>query len=239
MRHLQALGLALCMLIPLADAASDAEAFTKSNLISYGSDFSVLRTFTNNLVSTPDLNFQSFGEVNTELTTVGGDSTIEQSLYFSAEKTADFASYGSLSHSFTAENAIHADAKMTCSGYSAVTNSYEWTTVESTATGLTIALPGTEDYELSLTGGYNTKTNTGTIPIPLWMIEEVKEFTLTFDYIDLDWDEPVDNLHENAVVDFVVLENDLASYNYDFERDISEGDTSCEVDMELTHIVRD
>jgi hypothetical protein len=239
MRPLLALGLALCVLIPLAEASSDAEAFTNSHLISYGSDFSALRTISNNLIATPDLDFQSFGEINTDLEMSGGTSEIEQSLYFSAEKTDGFSGYGSMSHSFTANNALYADSKMKCGGLSTVANSYDWTKVESTATGLTIALPGTLDYELSLTGGYDTRTTATAIPIPLWMTEEVTGFSVTFDPDDLEFDRPADFISQNTDIDFRVAENDLAYYGYDFERELEVGDISCRADMQLQHVDRD
>ncbi len=236
MRHLLVIA-ALCMLIPLAEASSDAEAFTNSHLISYGSDFSVLRTISSNLITTPDLNFQSFGEINTELRQSGGNSEIEQELYFSAEKEAAFSGYGSLSHSFSGENVLFMDSKMKCSGLSTVARSSDFTKVESTSTGLTIALPGTNDYELSLSGGHNTKSTATTIPVPLWTTEEVKEFSVVFDEDPLDFDVPA-KISQDVDVDFLVYENDLAFYEYDFEREMAVGDITSIVDMQLQHAMR-
>lgn len=238
MRPLLALGLALCVLVPLAGASSDAEAFTSSHLKSYGSDFSALRTITSNQITTPDLDFQSFGEVNTELEMIGGNSEIGQTLYFSAEKDAGFNGYGSLSHSFSGENVVAMDSKMTCGGLSTVTRSTDFTKVESTSTGMTMALPGTEDYELSLTGGHNTKTTASTVPIPMWMTEEVKGFYVVFEEDPLDFDIPADSLSQDVDVDFLVAENDLAYYDYDFKRDTDVEDISSRADMQLQHIVR-
>lgn len=233
------LGLLICVLVPLAEGYSDAQAFTNSHLISYGSDFSILRTVSDNSINTADLCFDSFGEVSTELETEGGDGEIGQSLFFSAERAEGFSGYASLSHSVAGTDVLSMDSSMTCSGYLSTSPSSDRTHVESQSYGLTMAAPGTDDYSLSLTGGHETKTNGALTPVPEWMTEEPKEFCVSLEPYSLDFECPADFLSEDVDLDFLVRENDVALYNYDFERKLEVGDVSCQVDMQLMHVERD
>lgn len=238
-RQVLLLGLLICMLAPAAEAYSDAQAFTNSHLISYGSDFSILRTVSDNSITTADLNFDSFGEINTELETEGGDGEIEQSLFFSAEKAAGFSGYASLSHSVEGTGVLSMDAKMTCSGRSSTSPSSDNTHVESQSYGLTMAAPGTDDYALSILGGHETKTDGALTPVPEWMTEEPKEYCVAFEPYSLDFECPADFLSQDIDLDFLVRENDVAMYDYDFGRNLDVGDAACQVNMQLTHVERD
>lgn len=235
--------LALCLLIymqaPLVEAYSDAQAFTNSHLISYGSDFSILRTVSDNSITTADLNFDSFGEVSTELETEGGDGEIDQSLFFSAERAAGFSGYASLSHSVSGSGVISMNSRMVCSGQSSTSPSLDQSHAESQSYGLTMAQPGTDDYTLSLSGGYETKTNGALTPVPEWMTEEPKEFSVSLEPCYLNFQYPADFFSQDVDLDFLVRGNDVAVYDYDLERIIEIGDASCQVDMELMHVERD
>ncbi len=233
------LGSLICMLAPMAEAYSDAQAFTNSHLISYGSDFSILRTVSDNSITTADLNFDSFGEVSTELETEGGNGEIEQSLFFSAERAAGFNGYASLSHSVSGTDVLSMESRMACGGGSSTSPSSDRTHVESQSYGLTMAAPGTDDYALSLTGGHETKTNGALVPVPEWMTEEPKEYSVSLEPCSLDFEYPADFLSQDVDLDFLVRENDVAMYDYDFERMLEVGDVACQVDMQLTHVERD
>jgi len=238
-RQMLALGLLVFMLASLAEASTDAQAFTTSHLISYGSDFSILRTVSDNSITTADLNFDSTGEVSTQLMTEGGDGEIEQTLFFSAERAAGVSGYASLSHSVTGSNVLSMNSKMVCNGISSAAPSIDYTEIESQSYGLTMALPGTKDYTLSLSGSYETKTNGGLAAVPIWMTEESKEYSVVLEPFPLDFDNAADSLSQDISLDFVVSQNDVALYNYDFERMLEMGDAACQVDMELTHVERD
>jgi hypothetical protein len=233
------LGLLICMQVPLIEAYSDAQAFTNSHLISYGSDFSILRTVSDNSITTADLDFDSFGEVSTELETEGGDGEIEQTLFFSAERAAGFSGYASLSHSVSGTGVLSMNSNMVCSGQSSTAPSLDQSHVESQSYGLTMVVPGTDDYSLSLSGGYETRTNGALAPVPEWMTEEPKEFSVSLEHCSLDLEYPADFLSQDVDLEFIVRGNDVAVYDYDLERTLEIGDAACKVDMELMHVERD
>jgi hypothetical protein len=234
-----ALSMLICMLVPLAEAYSDAQAFTNSHLISYGSDFSILRTVSDNSITTADLDFDSFGEVSTELETEGGDGEIEQTLFFSAERAAGFSGYASLSHSVSGTGVLSMNSNMACSGQSSTAPSSDQSQVVSQSYGLTMAAPGTDDYTLSLSGGYETKTNGAVMPVPEWMTEDPKEFSVSLEHCSLDFEHPADFLSQDVDLDFIVRGNEVAVYDYGLQRTLEMGDAACQVDMELMHVERD
>ena len=235
MKALAIWGLMLCLLAYPTYAGSDANAFTKSHLISYGSDFSAAKTISNNEISTPDLNFKSEGEVITEITmNEGGISEIYQNLYFSAGRYRGFSGYGSASSSYSGRNVKELKSEISGTATTTVSHTHDITRVKSTSTGAAMASPGTEEYEFSISGGHNTVTDAAVYSIPKWMIDRpdmVINFSLQTDAIE--WDEGMDVVDQDIMFDYGISNYQLAFYSYDYSSTLQLGDTTCECEMEF------
>jgi len=229
--------LVLCMLSMPALAATEASAFTNSILSSYGSAFSSAKTISTNHITTPDIDFKSNGAITTELATSNdGNTKIGQNLYFLGTSGVGFGGYGLVSQSVEGTNVNSMISKMSVGGGSTVSQSNDNTKVESTSSGVGLANPGTTDYEFALSGGHNTLTTGGVAPVPIYMTDETsKEFSVTFEPYSFNLDLPADVLNEDVSVNFQIQNNMLAAAGYDFKRDMTMGDVSCNTEMDYYH----
>jgi hypothetical protein len=224
----------LALSITSAEAATDASAFSFAELNVPHTDFSAVRTVSDNYVLTPDLNFKGKGEITGEITTNGGGGQFSQGLYFSAGQNGNSGLYGMSSRSslFTWGGAtkIKTDMKGTVSTF--VYNPLPGGVV-SECSGFSIASPGNTIYDFSLSGGHTTVTNAVTSKFRV----DPMEYTVALDIPELDLDQPADLLSQDVKLDYMVDAESqaLAYYGYDFQRDLSIGDIDCQSSMDLVH----
>lgn len=226
-----------------ANAATDANAFTISKLTVEGTDLAVVRTLSDNLVSTPDLYFQGKGAVTSTIKTdsPAGGGEFVQSMFFAAQQSGTLSGMATESRAFEWKGVTEVRTNVFGTVVTAVSDprynpavQRDW--VESSSSGMTIASTGGADYELALTGGHNTVTNTipvrtsGTLP-PGY----VKEYTGSFELHPLELDAPADLFSESINFGFVVNDMGQVSYGYDFSRELGIGDINCKSAMKLVH----
>ncbi|MDF0594306.1 hypothetical protein P0O24_12020 [Methanotrichaceae archaeon M04Ac] len=225
-----------------ASAGTDASAFTISELKVEGTDLAVVRTLSDNLVSTPDLYFQGKGEVTSTIRTdsPAGGGDFVQSMFFAAQQSGTLSGMATESRAFEWKGVTEVRTNVFGTVVTAVSDprfnpevQRDW--VESSSSGMTIASTGGADYDLALTGGHNTVTNTipvrsGTLPAGY-----VKEYTGSFELHPLELDAPADLFSESINFGFVVDDMGQVSYGYDFSRELGIGDINCKSTMKLVH----
>lgn len=217
----------LALLAASADAVTLTESFTNTHLKSYGSYGSSARTLSGSEVSTPDLDFESNGLVTTNMKMLeSGTSEIDQDLRFSAISYPE--SYGFKSYSwFSTANSYVSGTKVTNADSLVTTTagvthpSFDNTKVQTIGYGMGMAVPQSGTYDLSVTGGHCTVTNAAPVPVPMWMAEDPKFFTMTFkpDSLELK-DAPAAFFDQGISLSYGVDKNDLAFYAYDFSRNL-------------------
>lgn len=237
MMRLVVLGLVLCALSLPASAYSETSTSTTSHLISYGSDFSALRTLSNNYATMPDLNTKSSGEVTTELKMKeDGITEMGQGLYFSANKYRGYGGYASLSSSVVGTGVLGMESKTTSTGKSTVTNPLldpeARTKVETQSFGLGLASPGTDDYQFVVGGGHNTQTTAGLSPVYSWEMKPPKTFTVSFEANPLELDRPADFFSQDVSLKYGISENVLDYYSYGFSQALKVDDVACQSGMD-------
>lgn len=229
--------LMLSILVPnSANAVTESSAYANSDLSSYGSDFSALRTISANSVITPDLNFNSNGMINTEYKmSDNGFHSLTQSITSSADNNGGLNGAVTFYNSFSGSQVTDANLKLIGSLRTSYPNSVNPYKVETTNFGFSLASPGTDDYTFELTGGHKTVSTATLKPALKWQTEDPKTFSVSLDEYPMNLDVPADKLQENVKLDFNVAENKVASYGYDFSRDLEMGDVSSSSAMMLVH----
>jgi hypothetical protein len=226
----------------LAGAVTDASAYSISDLIGIESDHGIVRTIVNNQVSTPDLQFNSEGKLDTHLTMdESGSYQMTQGVISNVHNYRGFSGAGRFINSFTGTSVKNIDLNFLGTlnvGFSPHFNPYM---MESKTFGMAVAAPGTEKYSLTLTGSQNTITNAALSSPPKWMTEEPKIYTVGYALDNAMMqaslqDLPVDQMAQDLSFDYKILENSLVYYGYDFSRSIQMGDVGFEAEMAFDHI---
>ena len=249
MAKIVVLTIMLIMGLSSAEAATDATAFTLSQLDVPHTDDATIRTVSENYVFTPDLNFKGSGTVTGEITANGGGGQFSQGTTFNAGRNGDLYGMSLYSNEFNWKGATK--LRTSCEG--AVTTAVrgqvpgEWNYpsegtatytpgtgdgVESIASGLTMANAGSSKYGLTLQGGFKTVTNAVTNKIRPRPIE----YKVSLDIDPVESVQPIDLLNQNSKLDFQINDNGFAYYGYDFQRDLRIGDVDCKSEMTLVHL---
>lgn len=228
--------LMLALIPSLAGAVTESSAYAISNLISQGSDFSAVRTISDNSVTTPDLNFNSDGIINTEYT-MGekGSYNLIQGITSSADNNGGLDGSCTFYNMFSGTQVTDANLKLIGILKTSYPNNVNPYKAETTNFGFSLASPGTNDYTFSLTGGHKTVSTAALAPAPEWQTEDPKTFSVSLDEYPIDLDQPADLLKDNVKLDFNVAENKIAYYDYDFSRELEIGDVSSSSAMQLFH----
>ncbi len=217
--------------VSLGYAATDASAFTQATLKVDRSDFSLVRTLSENYVFTNDLNFKGSGEIDGQITTDGGGGEYLQSMAFTAGQNGHLYGLSTRSAAFSWTGATHVKTSLVGTTSTAVFNPVPGG-VESIASGLTMANPGTYNYDLILAGGHETKTNSVTSqfrPRPI-------EAKVAMNIPELVMDMPADTLNQDIKLNYLINDNGFAYYGYDFYRELDIGDINCKSEMEFVHL---
>jgi len=225
-----------------ASAASQMSAFTFSNLISSNSELTAVRTISDNILTDPYLNFNSNGVVDAKIMQPdGGAAIVSQGLYSSASNNGKLSGMASFYGSVTATQVK--DVSLTCGATSitSVWNEQDRSKIASTSFGLGMAKPGEGEYEFTVGGNYETKSNTmpALIPIPLWENEGLfyKELSIAFEQAPLETDVSADLLDQEVSFNYGVQNNQPTFYSYDFSRNLEVEDTACSSWMSFSHLV--
>lgn len=226
------------------EGATDAYAFTQSELTASGTDSAVVRTLSNNLVSTPDLFFQGTAAVTStiETNTPEGGGKFVQGLYFSAQQSGSLSGISIESRAFEWTGVTEVRTTIMGSVITAVSDprynpevQRDW--VESSSSGMTITSAGTDDYELVLSGGHETFTNA--IPVRKNAVLPagfVKEYEGSFELYPVEMDTESDLFDESIDFSFGINEMDQVNFKYDFSRELEIEDINCKSDMTLLHL---
>jgi hypothetical protein len=220
----------------LAGAVTESSAYAISNLISYGSDFSAVRTVSDNSVITPDLNFNSDGIINTEYT-LGekGSYNLIQGITSSEDNNGGLDGSCTFYNTFSGSQVTDANLKLIGTLKTSYPNNVNPYKAETTNFGFSLASPGTDDYTFSLTGGHKTVSTATLTPAPEWQTEDPKIYSVSLDEYPINLDQPADLLQDNVKLNFNVAENKVAYYDYDFSRNLEIGDVSSSSAMQLFH----
>lgn len=143
MTHIAAIFILLGLFISSAEAATDASAYTLSELTVDHSDLSLLRTVSDNYVFTPDLSFRGFGEVSSQIATNGGGGDFSQEMNFNAGQYNGLYGMSAQSNSFAWKGATKIKTSVTGTVSTFAYNPSK-DEVESIASGLVVADPGTK-----------------------------------------------------------------------------------------------
>lgn len=226
----------LIALISSADAATDARTSTNSYLISYNTISSDARTISENYVSTPDLILKSEGQVDGNVVMDSpSTSIIKQGLSFTGIRNGGLGSKASFSSAVVAENVISAQSTMTGYAQTIITTPTDFSIANTESFGMALANPGTDDYQLSVTGTQNTKTNAVLQPLND-RASIIRNFKVEFDLYPLEMDTPADLLVQNVDVNYNVENNEITGLAYDFSRQLEIGDISFVSEMNLVQL---
>lgn len=225
-----------------SSGVTQTSAFTFSNLISSFSEITAVKTISENILSAPDLNYKTNGLANAEIIQPnGGAAVVSQGLLFSAENNGGLGGMASFYSRVTATQVK--DASLTFGGTSSagIWDENDKSKIISTSLGAGMAKPGEGEYEFTVGGNYETKSNTvpALIPIPLWENdgEFYKELSVTFEQSPLETDISADLLDQEMNFNYRVQNNQPTFYGYDFSRNMEVEDTSCSSWMSFSHLV--
>ena len=104
--------------------------------------------------------------------------------------------------------------------------------VESIASGLVVADPGTKKYDLSLSGGHQTITNAITSKLTPYFSTE---YSVSLDIPELKTELPLDSFDQTAKLSFAVDNDGIAYYTYNFQREFEIDDVAFASSMQFAH----
>lgn len=222
-----------------ADAATDTSAFTMSKVSAQGTDLVVIKTLSDNFVSTPDLFFRGTGNTISKIKTDSnlGGGEFSELMVFSAERSGDISGMAYESRAFSWKGVTEIRSNIigsvtTGACYPESNPSYQNGFVESRSAGAAVANVGTKEYELILTGGHNTVTNT--IPIRRSDIHPTT-YSVEFSLMPLEMDTPADVFNQAVDFGFNVNSGEQLYYGYSFYRELGIGDTTCRSAMDYMY----
>jgi hypothetical protein len=227
------------LLATAADGASDTIASTISRLVSYETNFCALRTISDSSVSTPDLNFMSTGQVDSSIQLSSSSTAkIEQGTSFEGIRNGNFGGLASFSSSVTGQSVTGISSSITGTAYATAGNPTDAGMVQSISSGLCMADPGSEEYELSINGGHSTLTNAPMQPTS-GSSGSAKSITasITMNLYPLEFVVPADSLYQDVNLDLKMENNNLAGYSYDFSQAIDLEGTTCDSGMNLLQLM--
>lgn len=229
----------LSLMASAADGATNAIASTISHLVSYETDYSALRTISEGTVSTPDLNFKTTGQVDSNIRLLSPSTTeIMQGTSFEGMRNWNYGGLASFSSSVSGRGVISSGSSISGTAYTTVRNPTDASMVQSISSGLCLADPGSKEYELSIVGSHSTLTNAALQPVSDSSgSSKTLAASITMNLFPLEFDVPADTLYQDINLDLKIENNNLAGYSYDFAREIKLEDATCESGMNLQQMI--
>jgi hypothetical protein len=222
-------GLAVLLVASTAGALTEASAFTNSNLISYDTNFSALKTISESSFTLPNVKYEFRGEATTDVSlSERGTSNITQSITFSAPNGTTSGSLSSIENHVSCTNVTKFNSRI--SGSTVVTSLAENSTiVRSTSFGLGMASTGSGKYSFSVAGGHYTEVDRQVL---VDTTGDPNAYNISFEMYPLDLTEPAD-IDQDIKLEYGVDGDSLCYYGYDFYRGMEVGDVSSVCEMEL------
>jgi hypothetical protein len=237
--------LSIMALATQASGATQTSAFTNSFLVSSFSELAASRTISISVVSSPDVNYNSNGQVDSYvIQTGGGGAIISQTIYSSAQNDASLGGLGggsAFSTKVTATNVKGSQLVMTGTSTAEVCNKQDNSKIESQTFGMGVAEPGENEYSFEVNGAQNTVTSM----VPALRIVPViinhdelfnKELIVAFEQTPLEFEQPVDILQQEVNFNYGTSDNRPTFYGYDFTSTIAVDDTMCSSTMSFSHV---
>jgi hypothetical protein len=110
--------------------------------------------------------------------------------------------------------------------------------VQSISSGLCMADPGSEEYELSIVGGHSTLTNAALQPATDGSgSSKTITASISMNLYPLVFEVPAEAFDQDINLDLKIENNNIAGYSYDFSRAIELEDTTFESGMNLLQII--
>ena len=247
MRLTIAIAILVCVLALASQASgvSQTSASTDSLLVSSNSELAAVRTISESFVSTPDLNYNNNGQVDSYVTQPGGGAAIiSQGVYSSAENYNKLGGLATFHAHVTATNATNSQIIMKGTSTAAVSNIQDNSKIESQSFGLGMAKPGEGEYLFTTTGNQTTVTDTVYALSPIINIHLID---LRKDYVDKtleiafkqnaqELSPPADFIEQNVDFKYNQFYNVPTYYGYDFTSTIGVKDTTCSSYMNFAHL---
>jgi len=235
----------LVLVAVLATRASGAppiqtSASTNSFLVSTFSDLAASRTISESSVTSPILNYNSNGQVDSYVIQPGGGgAVISQNVYSSANYYNGLGGMTSFSSDVTATNAKGSNMVMTGKSTAEVCYNEDYAMIQSQTFGMGVAKAGEGEYSFEVSGDQKTVSTIlpAAVPVLIYPDDRMdKELIVTFTQNPLDMVEPADILHVEVDFNYGTMYNQPTFYNYDYSSFLSFGDTSCNSYMIFSHV---
>jgi hypothetical protein len=237
--------LSIVALATQARGATQTSAFTNSFLVSSFSELAASRTISKSVVSSPDVNYNSNGQVDSYvIQTGGGGAIISQTIYSSAQNDASLGGLGggsAFSTKVTATNVKGSQLVMAGTSTAEVCNKQDYTKIESQTFGMAMAKPGEGEYTFSVNGAQNTVSNMApalaAIPVIVNHDELLdKELIVAFEQIPIEFEQTADIMQQEVNFNYGAYNNRPTYYGYDFSSTIVIEDTMCSSSMSISHV---
>jgi hypothetical protein len=238
------ISISMLALATQAIAVTETSAFTNSFLVSSYSELAAARTISIASITSPDLNYNSNGQVDSSVVqTGGGGAIIRQNIYSTAYNNGGLGSGlgggASFSSKVTATNAIGSSLVMTGTSTAEVCNKQDNSKIESNTFGMGIAKPGEGEYSFDVNGEQKSVSNM--VPalavIPVYNNNLLnKELIIAFEQIPAEFEKPVDVIQQEVNFDYGTYNNQPTFYNYDVTNTIAVEDTTCSSSMSFSHL---
>ena len=220
----------MLLALALADASTEASAFSRSYLILNDSSTGALETISQNtLFYPPGQYIKSYGEAELAARSRGTDPMIlDQSINFN---TTSSQHMGTVSTHIRARNLTELDLTMRGIASSGLIKEENLSLVKSESSGLGLACSGEGKYAFYLTGGHNLKLDFGDLPQVYTKTLEPYEFSFQADQLLLD--EPADFFDQRVDLIYSVSADYQSSFaGYRLSRSLEDDGIRCRSEME-------
>jgi hypothetical protein len=234
-------------LITQVNGVTQTSAFTNSFLVSTYSELAASRTTSESSVTSPDLNYNSNGQVDSYVIQPGGGAAIisqnvgSMSQNYGGGLGTGLGGGASFSSKVTATNVKGSYLIMTGTSTAEVSNQQDNSKIESQTFGLGIAKPGEGEHSFEVHGGQETVSNM----VPALKVNPViinhddllnKELIVAFEQTPSEFEQPADVLQQEVNFNYGTSDNRPTFYGYDFTNTIADGDTTCSSYMSFSHV---
>lgn len=235
MRSVVAVLIVLAVLSLPSTGTTDTSAFTSTYFKAINADSSALRTFSENIIRTPDLSLLSRGQVTAEINGIGV-SEISQNALCSAGKYEYYSGFASLSSSVSGTGVQQVYSGMSFEGLTVLTNPSDdysaQTNVMAKIFGLGMGSLKTDSIKDCKTIFFMESGHTTEASALFWPVIEKEQkpqnhYSVTFEPYAVELEQPADYFGRDVNLQFGLSDSGIEFYGYDFYQEIEIGGTSC------------